>query len=121
MSFNFLIFRFFLFFSNFFVSDDQLKEKSFKCMNLSHFKMWDFEMGIPVEMKTYTIESKVGDSLKVRIEKIGRGGKTDILYRIIRGEDRRSLSPDKVVLFKEELQKISEFLNEEFLKKEFPE
>jgi len=78
-------------------------------------------MGIPVEMKTYTIESKIGDSLKVRIEKIGKGGKTDILYRIIRGEDRRNLDPDKVVLFKEELEKIGEFLKEEFLKKEFPE
>lgn len=78
-------------------------------------------MGIPVEMKTYTIESKIGDSLKVRIEKIGKGGKTDILYRIIRGEDRRNLDPDKVVLFKEELEKIGEFLKEEFLKTEFPE
>jgi len=78
-------------------------------------------MGIPVEIKTYTIQSKIGDSLKVKIEKVGKGGKTDILYRIIRGEDRRNLDSDKVVLFKEELEKIGEFLKEDFLKKEFPE
>lgn len=78
-------------------------------------------MGIPVEIKTYTIQSKIGDSLKVRIEKVGKGGKTDILYRIIRGEDRRNLESDKVVLFKEELEKIGEFLKEDFLKQEFPE
>ena len=78
-------------------------------------------MGIPVKMKTYKIESKVGDSLNVRIERVGKGSKLDTLYRIIRGEDRRSLNPDKVVLFRDELKKISEFLKEEFLKKEFPE
>jgi len=78
-------------------------------------------MGIPVEIKTYTIQSKIGDSLKVKIEKVGKGGKTDILYRIIRGEDRRNLESDKVVLFKEELEKIGEFLKEDFLKQEFPE
>lgn len=78
-------------------------------------------MGIPVEIKTYTIQSKIGDSLKVKIEKVGKGGKTDFLYRIIRGEDRRNLESDKVVLFKEELEKIGEFLKEDFLKQEFPE
>jgi len=78
-------------------------------------------MGIPVEIKTYTIQSKIGDSLTVRIEKVGKGGKTDFLYRIIRGEDRRNLESDKVVLFKEELEKIGEFLKEDFLKQEFPE
>lgn len=78
-------------------------------------------MGIPVKMKTYRIESKVGDSLNVRIERVGKGSKLDTLYRIIRGEDRRLVDPDSVVLFKEELEQISEFLKEEFLTKEFPE
>lgn len=78
-------------------------------------------MGIPVRMKTYTIKSKIGDSLKVRVEMVGRGSKLEILYRIIRGEDRRLMSPDSVVLSKEELEQITEFLKEDFLMKEFPE
>lgn len=78
-------------------------------------------MGIPVRMKTYTIKSKIGDSLKVRVEMVGRGSKLEILYRIIRGEDRRLMSPDSVMLSKEELEQITEFLKEDFLKKEFPE
>ena len=78
-------------------------------------------MGIPVRMKTYTIKSKIGDSLKVRVEMVGRGSKLEILYRIIRGEDRRLASSDSVMLSKEELEQITEFLKEDFLKKEFPE
>jgi len=78
-------------------------------------------MGIPLKMKTYTIKTKIGDSLKVRVEMVGRGSKLEILYRIIRGEDRRLTSPDSVVLSKEELEQITEFLKEDFLKKEFPE
>lgn len=79
-------------------------------------------MGLPVQMKEYTIKSKIGDSLKVRIEKVGVGEKADIIYRIIRGEDRRLVEPDKVALYKEELKQIAEcLLDEEFLKKEFPE
>jgi hypothetical protein len=78
-------------------------------------------MAVPVKMKTYKIRSKIGDSLEVRIEKIGGGEKADLLYRIIRGEDRRIAAPDKVVLFREELEKLSKFLDEEFLKTEFPE
>ncbi len=78
-------------------------------------------MGIPVRMKTYNIKSKIGDSLKVRVEMVGRGSKLEILYRIIRGEDRRLTSPDSVVLSKEELEQITEFLKEDFLMKEFPE
>jgi len=78
-------------------------------------------MGIPVRMKTYTIKSKIGDSLKVRVEMVGRGSKLEILYRIIRGDDRRLVNPDSVVLSKEELEQITEFLKEDFLKKEFPE
>lgn len=78
-------------------------------------------MGIPVRMKTYTIKTKIGDSLKVKVEMVGRGSKLEILYRIIRGEDRRLMSPDSVVLSKEELEQITEFLKEDFLNKEFPE
>ncbi|MCP8307653.1 MAG: hypothetical protein H3Z53_06960 [archaeon] len=78
-------------------------------------------MGYPLQMKEYKIQSKIGDSLKVRIEKVGVGERADILYRIIRGEDRRNIDPDKVVLYKEELEKLIEFLKEDFLKKEFPE
>jgi hypothetical protein len=78
-------------------------------------------MGIPVNMKSFKIESKVGDSLNIRIERIGKGSKLDTLYRITRGEDRRLAPPDSVVLFKEELEQISEFLKEEVLTKEFPE
>lgn len=78
-------------------------------------------MGIPVRMKTYTIKTKIGDSLKVKVELVGRGSKLEILYRIIRGEDRRLMSPDSVVLSKEELEQITEFLKEDFLNKEFPE
>jgi hypothetical protein len=79
------------------------------------------EMGIPIYMKTFKIKSKIGDSLEVRIEKMGIGEQAEILYRIIRGKDRRIAAPDKVVLFKGELEKLSEFLKEEFLKKELPE
>ncbi len=78
-------------------------------------------MGISLQMKEYQIQSKIGDSLKVRIEKVGGGEGADIIYRIIRGEDRRNLDADKVVLYKEELEKIIEFLKEDFLKKEFPD
>lgn len=78
-------------------------------------------MGIPVKLKTFKIESKVGDSLNVRIERIGKGSKLDTLYRITRGEDRRLAPPDSVVLFKEELEQVSAFLKDEFLTKEFPE
>jgi hypothetical protein len=78
-------------------------------------------MGIPVKTKTYTIKTKIGDSLKVKVEMVGRGSKLDVLYRIIRGEDRRLMSPDSVMLSKEELEQITEFLKEDFLNKEFPE
>jgi hypothetical protein len=78
-------------------------------------------MGIPIKMKTYKIKSKIGDPLEVRIEKIGGGEKPDILYRIIRGKDRGIAALDKLVLFREELEEISKFLKEEFLKREFPE
>ena len=72
-------------------------------------------------MKTYTIKTKIGDSLNVRVEMVGKGSKLEVLYRIIRGEDRRLMSPDSVVLSKEELEQVTEFLKEDFLKKEFPE
>ena len=78
-------------------------------------------MGIPVRMKTYTIKTKIGDSLNVRVEMVGKGSKLEVLYRIIRGEDRRLMSPDSVVLSKEELEQVTAFLKEDFLKKEFPE
>ena len=78
-------------------------------------------MGIPVRTKTYDIKTKIGDSLKVKVEMVGRGSKLDVLYRIIRGEDRRLMSPDSVMLSKEELEQITEFLKEDFLNKEFPE
>jgi hypothetical protein len=79
------------------------------------------EMGIPLNTKTFKIKSKIGDSLEVRIEKMGIGEQAEILYRIIRGKDRRIATPDKVVLFKGELEKLNEFLKDEFLRKEFPE
>lgn len=78
-------------------------------------------MGIPVKMKTYKIKSKIGDSLEVRIEQIGGGENVDILYRIIRGNDRQIAESDRLVLFKEELEQLSEFLKEDFLNKEFLE
>lgn len=78
-------------------------------------------MGIPLNTKTFGIKSEIGDSLEVRIEKMGVGEQAEILYRIIRGKDRRIAPPDKVVLFKSELEKLNEFLKDEFLKKEFPE
>ena len=78
-------------------------------------------MGMPIRKKTYELKSKIGDSLEVRIEKVGAGEKTAILYRIIRGKDRRVAAPDKVVLFKEELEELAGFLKEEFLNREFPE
>ncbi|MGQ9469826.1 MAG: hypothetical protein ACUVTD_08445 [Nitrososphaerales archaeon] len=81
-------------------------------------------MGLPLQMKEYEIRSKIGDSLKVRIEKIGAGWDPErihIVYRIIRGEDRRNMDPDKVALYKEELEQLIEYLKEESLKKEFPE
>lgn len=80
-----------------------------------------FEVGMPIKKKTYKIRSKTGDRLEVRIEKIGTGKNADILYRIIRGKDRRVAAPDKVVLFKEELEELVGFLKEEFLNKQFPE
>ena len=78
-------------------------------------------MGVPINMKTYKIKSKIGDPLEVRIEKIGGGQKAAILYRIIRGKDRRIARSDRIVLFKGELEKISEFLEETFLRREFPD
>jgi len=78
-------------------------------------------MGMPIKMKTYEIKSKIGDSLKVRIEKVGMGEKSDILYRITRGGDRRIADSDKVVLFREELEELIEFLKEDFINREFPE
>jgi|GEM_PF-1943623 hypothetical protein len=82
-------------------------------------------MGIPIRMKEYELKSKVGDSLKVRIEKLGAGWdreKIHLIYRIIRGSDRRLHPPDSVPLYIEELEQIVQCLmNEEFLKKEFPE
>ena len=79
------------------------------------------EMGIPIQTKTFKIKSKIGDGLEVRIEKTGIGEQADILYRITRGKDRRIGAPDKIVLFKGELEKLSEFLKESFLRREFPE
>jgi hypothetical protein len=79
------------------------------------------EMGIALYTKTFKIKSKIGDGLEVRIEKLGLGEQAEILYRIIRGEDRQIAASDKVVLFKSELEKISEFLEEAFLRREFPE
>ncbi len=78
-------------------------------------------MGMPIRKKTYEIKSKIGDSLEVRIEKVGNGEKADILYRITRGKDRRVVAPDRVVLFREELEELSQFLKKEFLSREFPE
>jgi hypothetical protein len=78
-------------------------------------------MGIPIHTKTFKIKSKIGDSLEVRIEKLGLGEQAEILYRIIRGKDRRIAKSDKIVLFKGEIEKISEFLEEAFLRREFPE
>lgn len=78
-------------------------------------------MGLPLKMKEYPIETKPGDSLKVRIEKLGEGATADYVYRIIRGEDRKALPPDKVALFKQELEQIAKMLDPEFLSKEFPE
>jgi hypothetical protein len=78
-------------------------------------------MGLPLRIKEYTLTSKTGESLKVRIEKLGVGEKADIVYRIIRGEDRKSLPPDKVALYKEELEQLVKMLQEDFLKSEFPE
>jgi hypothetical protein len=78
-------------------------------------------MGLPLRIKEYTLTSRTGESLKVRIEKLGAGEKADIVYRIIRGEDRKSLPPDKVALYKEELEQLVKMLQEDFLKAEFPE
>jgi hypothetical protein len=78
-------------------------------------------MGLPLRIKEYTLRSRTGESLKVRIEKLGVGEKADIVYRIIRGEDRKSLPPDKVALYKEELEQLVKMLQEDFLKAEFPE
>lgn len=78
-------------------------------------------MGLPVRIKEYQLKSKIGDCLKVRVEKIGVGETVDIIYRIIRGEDRKSLPPDRVVLYKEELEQLLNLIKEEFLKSEFPE
>jgi hypothetical protein len=78
-------------------------------------------MGLPVKMKTCDVKSKIGDRLTVRIEKIGAGKGANILYRIVRGEDRSLSAPDTIVLFREELTEISTFLQKEFLKRMFPE
>ena len=80
-----------------------------------------FEVGMSIKKKTYEIRSKTGDSLEVRIEKVGIGEKADIIYRITRGNDRPVAAPDSVVLFREELEELSGFLNEKFLDREFPE
>jgi len=95
--------------------------KSFKSTDLHALDRVALEMGMPVRKKTYELKSKVGDGLEVRIEKVGAGEKIDILYRITRGKHRRVASPDKVVLFKEELEELRGFLDKEFLIKEFPE
>jgi hypothetical protein len=78
-------------------------------------------MGMPIKKKTYNIKSRIGDSLEVSVEKVGTGEKADILYRIIRGKDRRVAASDTVVLFKEELEELSGFLKKDFLNREFPE
>ncbi len=81
-------------------------------------------MGIPVHMKEFEIKSRIGDSLKVRVEKVGAGWdreKIHLIFRIIRGSDRRLHPPDSVALYVDELEQIVNCLNEEFLKKEFPE
>ncbi|MCP8322462.1 MAG: hypothetical protein H3Z52_16215 [archaeon] len=81
-------------------------------------------MGIPLKTKEFELKSKVGDSLKVRIEKLGAGwdrAKIHLIYRIIRGSDRRLHPPDSVALYAEELEQLIQCINEEFLKKEFPE
>jgi hypothetical protein len=94
--------------------------KDFKYLNIPYLDSM-IDMGIPLYTKTFKIESKIGDGLEVRIEKLGSGEQAEILYRIIRGEDRRIASSDKVVLFKSELEKIIEFLEEAFLRREFPD
>lgn len=81
-------------------------------------------MGVPVHMKEFEIKSRIGDSLKVRVEKVGAGWdreKIHLIFRIIRGSDRRLHPPDSVALYVDELEQIVNCLNEEFLKKEFPE
>ncbi|MEM2872541.1 MAG: hypothetical protein QXD82_00025 [Nitrososphaerales archaeon] len=81
-------------------------------------------MGVPVRMKEFEIKSRIGDSLKVRVEKVGAGWdreKIHLIFRIIRGSDRRLHPPDSVALYVDELEQIVNCLNEEFLKKEFPE
>jgi hypothetical protein len=75
-------------------------------------------------MKEFEIKSRIGDSLKVRVEKVGAGWdreKIHLIFRIIRGSDRRLYPPDSVALYVDELEQIVNCLNEEFLKKEFPE
>ncbi len=75
-------------------------------------------------MKEFEIKSRIGDSLKVRVEKVGAGWdreKIHLIFRIIRGSDRRLHPPDSVALYVDELEQIVNCLNEEFLKKEFPE
>lgn len=81
-------------------------------------------MGVPLYMKEFEIKSRIGDSLKVRVEKVGAGWdreKIHLIFRIIRGSDRRLHPPDSVALYVDELEQIVNCLNEEFLKKEFPE
>jgi hypothetical protein len=78
-------------------------------------------MGIPIYTRTLKIESEIGDSLEVRIEKLGLGEQAEFLFRIVRGKDRKIAAADEVVLFKGELEKISKFLEEGFLGREFPE
>ena len=78
-------------------------------------------MSLLVKIKTFDIKSKVGDKLKVRIEKIGAGEGADILYRIFRGEDRNLLAPDEIILFREELAEISAYLKKDLLEQVFAE
>jgi len=72
---------------------------------------------MPTKKKTYEIKSEIGNSLDVRIEKVGTGEKAGILYRLTCGKDRRVAAPDRLMLFKEELEELSEFLKEEFLRR----
>ena len=44
-------------------------------------------MGMLIKKKTYEVKSNIGDSLEVRIEKVGIGEKADMFYRITRGKE----------------------------------
>ncbi|NWG09938.1 MAG: hypothetical protein HXX80_06530 [Nitrososphaerales archaeon] len=81
-------------------------------------------MGIPVHKKEFTIPTKIGDSLRVRIEKVGAGWDRErihLIYRIIRGEDRRHYPADSVALYLEELEAIAKCLDLKYLEKEMPD